>query len=249
MKLITFNSLNKNVEQRVNTKEFKPLCGLVSLLAERSQRGFFMACKALKFNPNWFLSDLGFVFKIQNRQEVRIHIHSSKRTRAPYITHNGIHYKIIDLMMEYFVGSVKITDRISHKVLWDKSIPLENIVVKPFISKYDTIGFDDEVLLFKFGCDTKAWNANGRSDKTITALEVYTALKTYLFRCFYCNVLLKPDKWELDHYYPLSKLTGINSFENIVPACKICNRMKGALDPKQFIKYCGIISSNKLLCS
>jgi len=204
-----------------------------------------MNCKRLKFCESWFLSIDGYVFKVRNGKETRIHIFKSNKAGNPYVIFNNIKYRIIDLMIEYWVGPVKLTDRVSYKILHDFSIPLSSIIVKPFLSKFDGISLDDENKLHQYGCETRAWSANSRSDQLITAVEVYIALKTHDFKCVYCNRILNPLRWHLDHFYPLSK-TGTNRFENLVPACSRCNLMKSNIDPYQFIAHCKrIIDENR----
>jgi hypothetical protein len=61
-------------------------------------------------------------------------------------------------------------------------------------------------------------------------------------KCFYCGCTLPPDtnyfddggnvvescrNWDVDHVIPLCRGGG-NELDNLVPACQICNRKKGA---------------------
>ena len=51
------------------------------------------------------------------------------------------------------------------------------------------------------------------------------------FRCRYCQKYCEPpvDYLQIDHVIPLSR-GGANTIENIVPACRACNRSKGTGD-------------------
>lgn len=53
------------------------------------------------------------------------------------------------------------------------------------------------------------------------------------FKCFYCRQI--GGKLECDHFIPVSK-GGVNDDENLVTACKDCNRAKSNKDPEQFMK-------------
>jgi 5-methylcytosine-specific restriction endonuclease McrA len=52
--------------------------------------------------------------------------------------------------------------------------------------------------------------------------------------CYYCGVDLQATVFEVDHYIPLSK-GGSNGPDNIVIACRFCNRSKNNRDPEVFI--------------
>ncbi|MCU0897747.1 MAG: HNH endonuclease, partial [Burkholderiales bacterium] len=53
-------------------------------------------------------------------------------------------------------------------------------------------------------------------------------------RCFYCQEKID-QRAEVDHFVPLSK-GGTHHPENIVLACKSCNRAKAAKDPFKFLE-------------
>ena len=46
------------------------------------------------------------------------------------------------------------------------------------------------------------------------------------FRCQYCNTVFKADELTLDHVIPVSR-GGMDSWNNVVTACKKCNHKKG----------------------
>jgi len=63
---------------------------------------------------------------------------------------------------------------------------------------------------------------------TLTAEEWLDILKQHNFKCAYCgkDLLDLFDKPTRDHVIPLNK-GGDNTAENVVPACKSCNGIKG----------------------
>ena len=54
--------------------------------------------------------------------------------------------------------------------------------------------------------------------------------------CFYCGDVLMVGDWEIEHRVPLS-VGGENDLENLVPACRKCNRTKGTRDTEEFRTY------------
>ena len=57
-------------------------------------------------------------------------------------------------------------------------------------------------------------------------------------RCVYCNKEITPtpgrsDSYEADHKQPFSR-GGPTTDENLAPACRTCNRSKGAKTPEEF---------------
>lgn len=200
-----------------------------------------MLVKSLRFDPNLYICEPGYVFRIQQGVEVKIPIRR-KKYGAPYFWHDGKIYDLFNLMVEAFIGPIKYTDSVRYAVNKFHEIPLNSIIVKPFTGKYE-LSPEEEKVLHDYKCDFKAWAANARScGSLLTPLHVYTSLKVHGFRCFYCNSILQKVSWQLDHYYPLST-NGKNSFENIVPACRRCNSMKHNMDPIAFVKKCKKIAS------
>lgn len=59
----------------------------------------------------------------------------------------------------------------------------------------------------------------------ITLLEWEALKRINNFKCWYCGCI--PEKLTQDHVIPVSK-GGDDSFENIVPACRTCNKRKSA---------------------
>lgn len=51
-------------------------------------------------------------------------------------------------------------------------------------------------------------------------------LKLYKGKCFYCGLPLTKKTATVDHFIPLSK-NGSIEIENLRPACKRCNELKG----------------------
>ncbi|MES2382457.1 MAG: HNH endonuclease signature motif containing protein [Bacteroidota bacterium] len=91
---------------------------------------------------------------------------------------------------------------------------------------------------------SKVNTANRRfQESRISIHDIIVLLEKYKFRCIYCDDVLKPNTWQLDHFY--SKATGgRNKHDNLAPSCKWCNMMKGALDGYAFINKCKLVSEN-----
>lgn len=53
--------------------------------------------------------------------------------------------------------------------------------------------------------------------------------------CSYCNKKLTQKSWSIDHVIPKSK-GGTRDLSNLVPCCKGCNSLKGAMPVGAFIK-------------
>ena len=60
--------------------------------------------------------------------------------------------------------------------------------------------------------------------------------------CWYCGCVLPDKGWHVDHFLPVRRHpdTGLmdhperDSFDNLVPACSRCNRLKSSLDLEVF---------------
>ena len=67
-------------------------------------------------------------------------------------------------------------------------------------------------------------------------------LKKYGDKCAFCGRDLTPQTVTIDHFFPKSKLKAgdklKNSMENLVPACRVCNALKGNLNLKEFRFIC-----------
>lgn len=193
--------------------------------------------------PGYYISENGYIFKIENGKEVKIQMKKKPRNNVPFFYYENQRYELLNLMIQYFIGPIRVTDRLRYSINSANEIPLNSIRIKPFIKKMD-ISEEDERLLYRYKCEEKSWSANSRAKDIITPYEIYVSLKAHGFRCFYCEKLFNADKWQLDHYYPLS-IQGKNTFENIVPACARCNRMKSNINPLQFIRTCIRIAETK----
>jgi 5-methylcytosine-specific restriction endonuclease McrA len=62
-------------------------------------------------------------------------------------------------------------------------------------------------------------------------------------RCHYCPRPIDILHFEPDHFVPL-ELGGGLGLDNLVPACEVCNRVKGAMPPYDFIALMTFIESN-----
>lgn len=68
--------------------------------------------------------------------------------------------------------------------------------------------------------------------------QIIERFREYDQRCYYCTrelSIMGENSFTLDHYIPLSR-GGTNYIENIVPACKRCNKHKGYKVPKSPVK-------------
>jgi hypothetical protein len=55
-------------------------------------------------------------------------------------------------------------------------------------------------------------------------------------RCYYCGHLLDPEKWQVEHMTPRSQ-RGQTREQNLVPACRFCNKSKNNRTPAEFKRY------------
>lgn len=207
---------------------------------------FFMGFKPLKKQRNVFISEGGYVFKIIDGKEVELPVVWRSNNKKLFVKIDKKEMELVYLMIEYFIGDLKETDRIKFTISTTNRIPLTSIKIIPFASKHDLLAPEEHFKLKQYKCDRKADRANCRALDKITGFEVYTSLKTYGFRCIYCMDKVKPDDWHLDHYHPIAS-NGKNVFENLVPSCSRCNLMKGSLAPSEFIALCRKIVNNSLI--
>lgn len=56
--------------------------------------------------------------------------------------------------------------------------------------------------------------------------------------CYWCNSKIIDNKYNLDHYVPLSR-GGKHTIDNLVISCEKCNKQKHAKDPYQFAQERG----------
>lgn len=200
----------------------------------------------IKGTTNHFISEAGYVFKVENNNEVRLKIIKKDKHTNPYVIINGKQCDLLYLMIEYFTKGYKPTDRIKFTVVEGANeIPASSIFIKPFTNVY-AMSEDDKIMFSKFRCEGRSISANARCSEKVSPLEVFEALKVTGFKCMYCDCDLKPHLWHLDHYIPLSK-KGKNVFENLVPACRKCNLMKSSMEPLHFISHCArIVLKNRI---
>jgi 5-methylcytosine-specific restriction endonuclease McrA len=79
----------------------------------------------------------------------------------------------------------------------------------------------------------KRWRAAKRGAVGDVTPEEWTAiLVEFDYRCAYCNVGGVP--MEMEHMTPLSR-HGAHHKDNVVPACRSCNRRKGRLTALEFL--------------
>lgn len=101
--------------------------------------------------------------------------------------------------------------------------------------------------LKRFKCQSKANAANARfKADIICSIQVYELLERFNFSCIYCSNKLEAKSWHLDHFYSKA-MGGRNIVNNLAPACKWCNLMKGPLDGYAFIDRCQKIGKNNVL--
>jgi len=92
----------------------------------------------------------------------------------------------------------------------------------------DSLGFDVcWAIIFSDwqGNYVRTPRSRRRKSSVITEDEWSEILHRYNFRCFYCGKKVK--RLSKDHVIPISK-NGLDTIDNIVPACMRCNRKKGA---------------------
>jgi len=196
--------------------------------------------KQLKNHPKHFIHVGGFVFKVASPKKDIILINEiDEKTKNVFVTVDGEKMNLLYLMIENFMPDVKLTQQFKFSLQNETNyMPLNGIIVSDFVSE-----ISDEInnTIVKFNCKQRADGANQRARHFITPIHVAQTLKTHNFKCVYCGCELNLKNWHLDHYIPLSR-GGANVFGNIVPACAICNTMKGAINPMEFYKKCCTIA-------
>jgi hypothetical protein len=192
---------------------------------------------------NYFISSEGFVFKIENGKEVRVQPYQTKKSKEVCVFIDKKPYNLLHLMIQHFIGNLKITDKLKFTITKDLTIPLNSIIIKPALGKVGGLTPEQEAEMFKYRCSFKANAANSRCEHKLTTVQVYTTLLIHEFKCIYCGEKIKPTNWHLDHFTAVSK-GGRNILENIVPSCAECNMMKGAMDGQQLFVRCIRILKN-----
>lgn len=87
----------------------------------------------------------------------------------------------------------------------------------------------DQVRIY----DGRRRAAERKAPATLTAAEWLAVLTTHGRFCDYCG---STDNLELDHVVPLSR-GGHHVKENVTPACRSCNRSKGAMTADEFREF------------
>lgn len=207
---------------------------------------YFMTLPFLKTN-NYFIDSEGFVIKIINGREEIVVPFKSKKGKFLMVRVNDKHYNLLYIMVQHFLPELKISDNLKYRSTRDSRIPVKYIST---ISDFGNseLSYDDKVKIHNFKCKSKSAFANSRSKDKITFVEVYKTLCMHNFKCVYCGVLLPHNNWHLDHFNSLSN-GGRNVLENIVPACSVCNIMKGPLEGNQFYVLCKKVTENYLFKS
>jgi hypothetical protein len=54
--------------------------------------------------------------------------------------------------------------------------------------------------------------------------------------CYYCRIPLPKFGWAIEHMIPIAR-DGLDRFDNLVPACAECNKLKGTRTVEEFKKY------------
>jgi len=194
--------------------------------------------KQINNTKNYFIHDDGYVF-IQRDLNVKV-IPLNIIRGVPKVRIENKKISLPMLMVEYFIEKINVDDRIIYKVL-DGKVPLRHIKIK----KADGLDDKDQLLIFKYKCNEKAQSQNARVKYShlINGNDVLNSLKRTSFKCTYCNKDIKSSIWHLDHVQPLSNC-GLNISQNITPACKYCNMMKGSIGLDKFIYQCNLITNN-----
>lgn len=198
----------------------------------------------IRGTKNYFISEAGFVFKIENGKEVKVKPRLTPKSKEVRVFIDNRDYNLLNLMIEYFIGDLKPTDTIRHKVNKDLEINLTSIKIRPALGN-SGLSRERESLLNKYNCQIKATSANARAIDKITGIEVLKTLEVSDFKCVYCNTDLKPHNFHLDHFQSFFK-GGKNVFANLVASCNRCNIMKGALEGKEFYLHCKRVAEKYL---
>ena len=67
----------------------------------------------------------------------------------------------------------------------------------------------------------------------LTEAEWQSRLEEFNYHCAYCNQPFPERDLEIEHMWPVAR-GGAHTLQNVVPACKPCNRRKGTLTPLEF---------------
>lgn len=98
----------------------------------------------------------------------------------------------------------------------------------------------------QYKCLNKACTANSRFEDKVTTIDILNLLERFNYKCLYCGDKLKPEKWQLDHFYSRS-MGGKNVLGNLAPSCKWCNLSKSALDGYAYIAKCKKVAEFNLV--
>lgn len=194
--------------------------------------------KPINNTKRYFISNKGYCFKVKRTKEILIPMRLNKG--IPKVVIQNEKRNLIYLMIEHFLDEDFPKIKYSYRIV-DNRVPLDKIKIQR-ISDSCT---EDEEKIFLYKCREKANSQNARvnhKDK-ITDIDVLNTLKRNDFKCYYCKDKIKSKTWHLDHAVPLSK-GGLNIFSNILPSCKECNLMKGALSIQKFLHKVKLINSN-----
>jgi len=195
--------------------------------------------KLINGTKRFFIHIDGYVFKTDNGKDYIIEL---KMIRGvPKVQVQNQKLNLVLLMLEYFGDKLNhLYDKYTYKIV-DGKIPFSKIKT---VSISETESEDDKII-FRYKCNEKANSQNNRVKKssTISAIDVLNSLKRTNFKCTYCGLNLKPLKWHLDHFNPLS-LKGLNQANNITPSCKDCNLMKGYIPFDRFLRQIKLIHNN-----
>lgn len=187
----------------------------------------------------YFIYEEGYCTKLFGRKEVRIPINLIRG--VPKVKIQNKKLNLVNLMIEHFIGDISGEYKVGYKVE-DGMLPLSNIRITKYVNSTDS---KDDELIFKYDCKRKCKYSNSRNSRTntLTPIDILNALKRTEYRCHYCNDKINPNKWHLDHVYPLSK-GGLNTPTNITPACPQCNMMKSSMGIDELILRCKKIIKN-----
>lgn len=72
--------------------------------------------------------------------------------------------------------------------------------------------------------------------RRISAEERKKVFDTYNGRCAYCGTQITLSGMQIDHKKPLA-IGGEDEFNNMIPACRSCNKYKHTLDIEGFREY------------
>jgi hypothetical protein len=202
--------------------------------------GKFIKVKGTK---NYFVCEMGFVFKTMNRKEFIIPGVIDWGSYTVIVKIDNREINLAYLIASHLLPQIDLDSKFDYTINKDGYIPANSFKTETVLNNLTELDYKAMRLL---GCFEKASNANLRNCIKVSAAEIYSVLQRFNFKCIYCGDIIQDSTWHLDHFYALAR-GGTNNAKNLVSSCSVCNIMKGALDGNAFHRRCKVISENFLL--